>query len=229
MAIKAKRIISLVSLLILVLTFSGCKKVMLEPEVDLRRLGKVALLEFDNLTSDLGIAQEATALLSEELAKIEGLDLLVPRFGDRVFSSKEAQMGDVGELALRIGADTLLLGAVTYYFEDVYLEPPRRVLIDKKKELYRWEVRQETNVEVALTMQLVSKNRRVLFSRQATGKANKLKNIELPWPGDSKYLPPFTSIPGPDRRQIPTLRREALRDAIRKLASSYLPQYTYTW
>lgn len=226
---KTRRLILSFAFLILAFFSIGCKKVMLEPEVDLAKLGKVALLEFDNLTPDFGIAREATALLAEELYKVDGLVLIEPRFGHQDFSSREAQGGDLGKLAGRLGADTLLLGAVTYYFEDIYLEPPRRVLVDKKKEEYRWELRQETNVEVALSMQLVSKNGRVLFSRQATGEAIRFKNTELPWPGDSKYLPPFTTIPGPDRRQIPTLRREALREAIRKLASSYLPQYQYSW
>ncbi len=226
---QAKRMLPLFVFLTLPLFLSGCKQVMLEPEVDLRKLGRVALLEFDNLTSDYGISREATTLLAEELSQLSGLDLIEPRFGDSLFSSRAASEGDVGQLARSLGADTLLLGAVTYYFEDVYLEPPRRVLIDKKKEIHRWELRQEINVEVGISLQLVSKERRVLFSRQATGKATRFKTIELPWPGDSKYLPPFTSIPSPDRRQIPTLRREALRDATKKLASNYLPQFTYTW
>jgi hypothetical protein len=224
-----KRICWAFSLLAAAFFLTGCKQVVEEPKVDLRKMGTVALLEFDNLTSDFGIAVEATSLLADELSKLQGLELLIPNFGDPEFSSRTAQEGDAGKVAARLGADTLLMGAVTYYFEDVYLEPPRRVLLDKEKDLYRWELRQETNVEVVLSMQLISKDRKVLFSRQATGSSSRLKTNRLSWPGESEYLPPFSALSGTDRRQLPTVRREALRDAIRKLASSYLPQYSLTW
>ena len=224
-----KRIFPLAIVLYLMLFVTGCKQVMLDPEVDLLQMGTVALLEFDNLTSDLGIAREATVLLADELSKIEGLALLRPVLGDNRYSSRAAQEGRIQKIATDLGADTLLSGAVTYYFEDVYLEPPKRVLIDKNKELYKWQARQESSVEVVLSMQLLSKNGKVLYSRQETGKASRLKNIDLPWPEDSEYLPTFTILPSADRRQLPALRQEALRNAIKKLASSYLPHYTFTW
>ena len=152
-----KRIFPLAIVLYLMLFVTGCKQVMLDPEVDLLQMGTVALLEFDNLTSDLGIAREATVLLADELSKIEGLALLRPVLGDNRYSSRAAQEGRIQKIATDLGADTLLSGAVTYYFEDVYLEPPKRVLIDKNKELYKWQARQESSVEVVLSMQLLSK------------------------------------------------------------------------
>lgn len=215
--------------LLLALLSTGCQKVMLEPDVDLRKLGKVALLEFDNLTQDWGIAREATALFAEELEQLPGMVLLQPRYGDRNLNSRAASGGDLGEIAAKLGADTLLIGAVTYYFEDIYMEPPRRVLVDKEKETHRWEFQQEANVEVSLSLQLITKEQKVLFSRRTTGKANRYRTRRLPWPSDSNYLPPYTSIPGPDRRDIPKLRQDALKDATRKLAKDYLPQYTYEW
>lgn len=88
-------------------------------------------------------------------------------------------------------ADTLMVGSVNTYTEDMREEEPQRLVTNYKAKTYKWGYNDMVTVTAMATVKVLDANTgNILWVRQARGQGVYRRWKDLAWPGDNPAPPP---------------------------------------
>ncbi|MCF7954400.1 MAG: hypothetical protein K9M75_01225 [Phycisphaerae bacterium] len=91
------------------------------PGIDLRSIGRVVILEMENLTTNQNLSKELTTALSEEIREkqIFGLDSLYlrdPKWQSlRLSADSDVSMDQLTDIKTKLGVDAVMYGRIEHY------------------------------------------------------------------------------------------------------------------
>lgn len=224
----------LVLLLMVVLFTTGCfgerEQVMVPPRADLKGANRLAVLYLSNYTSDPGIVLELEQGIRNRLrgyyrmVDSSEVDTFLDRYGydrgDRVSSDLIYRLGR------ELKVDAVIVGDISYYFEDVSQDVPKLTSTYDNGQKGRWSVRQETEALVVLSARVIeTRNGTILYSTKVEGRDATSSTTMLNYAGLES--PPASMVPRPSRRDIPRTRMGAINEAVDFFTADLLP--TYVW
>ncbi|MGI6035643.1 MAG: CsgG/HfaB family protein [Limnochordia bacterium] len=223
-------------IVLLLLLLTGCigerVRVEVPPKVPTEGIKTIAILEFTNESEDPGLAREMESVLIDYF-RDRGQFTFIERhrlqnaLGYR--SLRTSSPRGLQELGSELGVDAFIIASATYYLEDINVEPPRRYTSGPKGEDSYWLSRQVTTVIVEMVARVVdAQSGMIIYSKGTEGRGENYQNIRFPnWPGSQLQPPPFQFIPRPNRADVYSTRRDAIRSAVTSFAQDFYPTYKY--
>ncbi|NIV53970.1 MAG: hypothetical protein GWN53_19220 [Gammaproteobacteria bacterium] len=180
----------------LILT-AGCASTPKPPAYSLYDHDALAVLPFQNLTQDPGLAQE---LQDAFLARLVQLNAVPVIEGGRVSALVAREDADPASLqhdaaaraaiARQLESDVLLVGSVTSYSEGLSEGSPRRVKVAFSSDRYRWGFYENRTVQVMASIKLIdTATGRILWVKNAQGSSGRRHWVALPYDGDKESPP----------------------------------------
>lgn len=224
------RPVAILTLLLIAALAAGCGQrvqVQIPPKAPVEGIDTIAIAPFDNVTADAGLAYEIEEQIAKALRDSGWYASVIQLRQLASFpAGRPVTFEAVRQLAADHGADAVIVGTATYYFDDVFMGVPECSGCNRPETLPTWTVTQETHVVVHFTARLIEvATGRELYGMQARGE-------------DTDYLtrfvahreatpPPESLVPKPNRLRIPDTRRHAIQRAVYQFTRDLLP--TYEW
>lgn len=225
-----RRLLPRLILLLLVLLLAGCGnrvQVEIPPKAPVEGIGTIAIAPFDNVTADAGLAFEFEEQIAKALRDSGWYESIINLRHTASFPpGRPVTFESVRDLARQYGADAVIVGVATYYFEDVYMGVPQCSGCDRPETNPSWSVTQYTNVAVQLSARLIAvSSGNELHGMQVRGEDVDYRTHFLSHRGYTP--PPEALIPKPNRQRVPDTRSFAIRQAVYQFTRDLLP--TYEW
>lgn len=225
-------------LVIVVLLLAGCssyERAQVPPKVTIGGGNTVAVLFFDNFTSDYAISREVEQQLVEKLAEYyRVLDPIETEWAVvrlNLLRGESPSPDQVIRLGQMLGVDAVIFGEVSGYFAPITQTPPYRnekTRVTQSGQLeYQWEMMQNTSVMVSFSGRVMeTRSGNTIYRQRAEGEASRERKDVIDWLPEGKQ-PNKWFIPGPNNYDVPDTRKYALRQAINQFTTDLMP--TYVW
>lgn len=207
-------------------------EVQIPPRARVDGIRTIAVLPFDSLASDPGLAIEFEQRIIQQLRQSAWYDRVIEARVDSLLGTLQGSAFELSTPAARreardrLQADAVIIGAATYYFEDVSRSAAEcRQCNDPDRR--SWSVAQTTQVSVTLNARMINLHTgETVYSRISTGDdrnytTHSIRNYRGAEP------PPASAIPQVSRQQVPFTRQIAIDRAVRDFVRDLLP--TYQW
>lgn len=225
-----------VGFLMVALVIAGCshnmERVTLPPEAPVEGVRSIAVVGVDNFTVDPGLGRQFADIVASILRESDRYTLIDESTARAALSRMGATLNDLGDtnvakrLGRELGADALISGSATYYFEDTRLSIPRCVNCGTKNATPYWNVTHITSVIGNVQTRVIeSRSGTVVWSNTVEGRDTTNRTLFLNW--NSTEPPPSSLIPETDRSDIPTTRDAAIREAARLFTADLLPRHVW--
>lgn len=223
-------------LVLVALLLVGCasyERAMIPPRVTVGGGNTVAVLFFDNFTSDYGISHEVEQQLIKTLS--EYYRVLTPQETEWALVRVGLMRGQSPDrdaairLGQLLGVDALVMGEVSGYFAPLtQTQPyPATEAIRSGVKGFDWEIGQNTRVMVSFTGRVMdTRGGNVIHRVRAEGEYSTNTKKTIGWFRDGEK-PGFWNTPAPHNNDIPYVRQTALRNAVSQFTNDLMP--TYEW
>lgn len=207
------------------------EQVLLPPRVDMQGIETIAVLPFDNYSLDpglgVGLEDGITAALQRAYRVVDRGQVMAALAEEGLMPVHLTSPEIARRVGRRLGADAVVSGAATYYFEDVVVDAPHCVGCNQEGATPLWRTQHQTVVIVSLSARLIEVDSgNVRYTRTVDGENTQSETIHIrAWtdrqPGPEAY------VPRPSRKDVPLARRRAIQRAVDLWTRDLLP--TYTW
>lgn len=227
------RRITLPIILLLVLFAAACngnrEKVILPPEAPMVDIHRIAVVTFDNYTSDPGIgrlAQDHVIRILDDSGQYQVIDPIVTSAIIAEMGIEPQQLASpetAKEFGSRINADAIIMGEVLYYHESTTVLPPSCFNCRSEGKTPSWSTTHRTEVSTSMRARVIkTQTGAIIWTKSTEGKEQTNRYIDLPH--KEQDAPPPTLIPAPDTRDIPRTREASVLKAVREFTKDLLPR-----
>lgn len=211
----------------------GCAdrvRVELPPRAPVDHVRTVAVLPFENVTSDPSVAfaiEDGIAQALERSGWYDRVTLARVTGNLRITPNDMQSTTSLQDIGRELNVDAVITGIATYYFEDVYLDEPNCFGCNQPDRRPRWSVQQNTTVEAHMRARMIDVHSgEELHAASVTGKDWSYTTHDIGWYED--HSPPLgTYIPRPNRQQVPRTREVAITRALNAFTQDLLPRYEW--
>jgi len=216
------------------LVVAGCtdetERVLLPPVAPMEGITTIAVVGISNATIDPGIGLLFEQMVTSQLAEsnrytvIDGFTARAALARLNMTLEELANPEAARRLGRALGADALITGTATYYFEDVRTGVPECFNCNVEGRTPYWSVRQTTQVITSFQARVIRTDTGVIiWSNVGDGRENSTRTTQINWRSST---PPHESlVPRPDRIDIPKTREAATRNAARDFTEDLLPRW----
>ncbi|NLL48019.1 MAG: hypothetical protein GX249_05495 [Firmicutes bacterium] len=229
-----RKLVFLVLIALLLVGCSGYERTMIPPKVQVGGGNTVAVLFFDNFTSDYVVSheveQEMIRILSQYYRVIgpDEAEWALVRLG--LLRGESPNRDAAIRLGQMLGVDALIMGEVSGYFAPVtqgQAVPTRESYNNKGVKGYDWEISQNTRVMVSFAGRVMdTRSGNVIHRVRAEGEASTDSKKTIGWFPDGQR-PGFWQTPSPHNNDIPYVKQSAIRNAVSQFTRDLMP--TYEW
>jgi len=237
-----KRKLLLVVLVLAAALLAGCfgyEQVQHPPKITIGGSNTVAVLFFDNFTSDYSISHDVEQEIIKTLSgyyrvlQPSEVEWALVRIG--LLRGQSPDRNQAIRLGQMLGVDAIIVGEVSGYFQPVTQTPPyptgrTRPGADGSLE-YQYEYMETTKVMVNFTGRVMETNGgNVIHRVRAEGEysSDRKEIIRYPrewWPADRR--PSTWDLPAVSTNQVSWVRQNAIRQAVTKFTADIMPYYTW--
>lgn len=179
------------------LAVAGCASTPEPPAYSLYNHEALAVLPFENLTQDPGLAQELQDAFLARLVQlsavpvIEGAPVATLMAGEGADpASLQQDAAARSAIARQLDSDVVLVGSVTSYSEGLSEGSPRRVKVGFSSDRHQWGYYRSRTVQVMASIRLIdTASGRILWVKNAEGSSGRRHWVELPYDGDEESPP----------------------------------------
>lgn len=225
------------TLILLIALTSGCServRVATPPNAPVAGLQRLAVLVFNNVSSDPGVGVE----FADEVIRVireSGVYEVLDRAATAAILAKNhitVTEADDPETAVLIGellqVDAIITGEITHYLEDVSIDTPYRIGSTAEGKTPTWYSGLSTSVAITAKARVIeTRTGTTIWSKRVSERDVMGTMMEIKWEFDAP--PPTSALPKPSKADIPITRAGAIEKVVHAFTVDILPGYRYEW
>lgn len=205
------------------------ERVILPPEAPMNDINKIAVVGFDNFTTDPGAATLIESFIQQQLHDSRVYDTIdtslakAALFDLDIDKAQLVNPDTARHFGNHLGVDAIITGEVSYYFENISMGTPTCYACNAQTKTGTWSVWQTTEVIFEIRARVVRTSTGAIIwskteqKRETVGRSHTV-------PHDTDAMPPYNVIPQWDRRDVPTTRQRAASAVTAAFTDDLLPR-----
>ncbi|HKM43039.1 MAG TPA: hypothetical protein VJZ70_03500 [Limnochordia bacterium] len=229
-----RKLVFIVLVALFLVGCTGYEREMVPPKVQVGGGNTVALLFFDNFTSDYAVSHEAEQEIVRVLSQYyrvispQEAEWALVRLG--LLRGQSPHRDEAIRLGQMLGVDAIIMGELSGYFAPVTQGQPvptKERTDGRGIKGYDWEMSQNTRVMVSFTGRVMdTRSGNVIHRVRAEGESSTDSRKTIGWFADGDK-PGFWHIPSPHNNDVSYVKQSAIRLAVSQFTQDLMP--TYQW